>query len=58
MEAELGTQKVRVSAYVDEDAIPMTKTELLQMINELHDKLAEKAKTKGTIARMVGFGRG
>lgn len=57
MEAELGTAKVRVVAYVDEDVVDMTKMELIQMVNDLHDKLSEKEKTKGTIARMVGFGR-
>jgi len=57
MESELGTSKVRVCVYIDEDAVDMTKTELLQMVNELHDRLQEKVKTRNTIARIVGFGR-
>lgn len=56
MEAELGTAKVKVCAYIDEDAIPMTKAELLRMVNELHDKLAAQEKLRSKIRRIVGFG--
>lgn len=55
MEAEIGTSKARVVAYIDEDKINMTKAELLAMVNELHDKLAEKAKTRKVIGRIIGF---
>lgn len=57
MEVELGTDKVRVVAYVDEEKIDMTKPELMAMVNDLHDKLQAKQKLKHIIGRMVGFGR-
>jgi hypothetical protein len=57
MEAELGTAKVRVSAYIDEEQVDMTKAEFLTIVNEFHEKLQAKQMAEGLIQRMVGFGR-
>ena len=57
METELGTAKIRVSVWVDDEACPMTKMELLQLVNDFHEKLAEKQKVQRTIRNIIGFGK-
>ena len=58
MEVELGTDKIKVVAYIDEEKVDVTKTELMAMVNELHDKLQAKQTVRRSISRIVGFTRG